>query len=140
MDWDGEGEVEETRPRYRPREQVAHRRLANRATPGLPVDGDPMELRNPVETVGGVVNGVFAGLMAERSPFFDLVCRKWPDLFPGLPARPGRWDGGRLFLHVGTSGKLFALRPKLAQIRRVLETLPGAPKKFSLHLEIRAPR
>ena len=72
--------------------------------------------------------------------FFDAVCAQWKTLFPDLPARPGRYQDGHLFIYVRTSGQLFALRPKLPKIKRALLPLraadPNAPKRFTLHLEI----
>lgn len=120
------------------RERKAQNRLDSNCIPGLPVDGDPRELRTPISAFGGVVQEVLAELTVERSPFFETVRAQWKALFPDLPAAPGRLEGGKLFLYVRTSGRLFALRPKLTQIKRVLAQLPGAPKKFTLHLEIRA--
>lgn len=120
------------------RERKAQNRLDSNRIPGLPVDGDPSELRTPISAFGGVVQEILAELTVERSPFFETVRAQWKSLFPDLPAAPGRFEGGKLFLYVRTSGRLFALRPKLTQIKRVLGQLPGAPKKFTLHLEIRA--
>ena len=76
-------------------------------------------------------------LLVEKSPFFDQVCERWPTLFPDSVAKPGRWQDGRLFLYVRTSGQLFGMRPKLTKIKKALATLPTAPKRFSVHLEIR---
>ena len=55
-----------------------------------------------------------------------------------MPARPGRYRDGRLFLYVGTSGLVFSLRPKLAKIKKRLLALPGAhaARRLSLHLEV----
>ena len=47
---------------------------------------------------------------------------------------------GKLFLYVGSSGILFALRPKLRSIKKLLSGLPTAPKRFTVHLEIKAGR
>ncbi len=123
--------------RYRlARERNARRRLEARATPGLPIDGDAVETRLPVASVGSVMEGIMTALMTEKSPFFDQVCDEWKTLFPDVAATPGRWQGGKLFVYVRSSAQLFALRPRLAKMRRALAALPTAPKRFSVHLEI----
>lgn len=126
--------------RRRLRDRASRKRLAERVTPGLPVDGDPVETRVPAPTVGTLMDGILGDLLAEKSVFFDSVCAQWPTLFPDLPARPGRYQDGHLFLYVRTAGQLFALRPKLPKIKKALLPLrsadPNAPKRFTLHLEI----
>ena len=88
-------------------------------------------------SMGTLMDGLLATLLVEKSPFFDQVCEQWPTLFPDSVAKPGRWQDGRLFLYVRTSGQLFGMRPKLTKIKKALATLPTAPKRFSVHLEIR---
>ena len=86
------------------------------------------------------MDGILGDLLAEKSVFFDSVCAQWDTLFPDIPARPGRYQDGHLFLYVRTAGQLFALRPKLPKIKKELLPLraadPNAPKRFTLHLEI----
>ena len=122
------------------RDGAARRRLAAHATPGLPVDGDVVETRVPVPDMNKVVDGLLEKLLAVKNPFFDQVCDRWKELFPGLPARPGRMQDGKLFIYVGTSGLLFGLRPRLRAIRKALAGLPSAPKRFTVHLEIKGGR
>lgn len=119
------------------RDVAARRRLESRATPGLPVDGDAVETRVPMPSMGKLMEGILASLLVEKSPFFDQVCEKWTELFPDCVAKPGRWQDGRLFLYVRTSGQLFGLRTKLPKIKKTLATLPTAPKRFTVGLEIR---
>ena len=118
------------------RDIAARRRLEARATPGLPIDGDAVETRVPMPNVGSLVDGLLANLLVERSPFFDEVCEKWTELFPESVAKPGRWQDGRLFLYVRTSGQLFGMRSKLSKVKKALVALPTAPKRFSVNLEI----
>ncbi len=122
------------------REGAARRRLDAKVTPGLPVDADVVETRVPVPGMNKVVDDLLEKLLAVKNPFFDQVCDRWKELFPDLPARPGRMQDGKLFLHVGSSGILFALRPKLRSIKKALAGLPTAPKRFTVHLEIKAGR
>lgn len=119
------------------RDAAARHRLASRATPGLPIDGDAVETRTPMPSMGSLMDSLLAGLLVEKSPFFDQVCEQWPTLFPDCVAKPGRWQDGRLFLYVRTSGQLFGLRTKLPKIKKTLATLPTAPKRFTVGLEIR---
>ena len=118
------------------RDVAARRRLESRTTPGLPVDGDTVETRVPMPSMGNLMDGILAKLLVEKSPFFDEVCENWPALFPDCIAKPGRWQDGRLFLYVRTSGQLFGMRTKLPKMKKLLATLPTAPKRFSLNLEI----
>ncbi len=104
--------------------------------PGLPVDGDPPEMRKPCKTIVSAMDSFLEEILKEKNPFYDLVVEKWSELFPDLPMKPGRMDKTKLFLYVKTSGKLFAYRSQLPRIRKVLATLEGAPKRFTLHLEI----
>ncbi len=111
-------------------------KMAGHVIPGLPIDGDPPEMRKPSRTAGSVMDSLLEEILKEENPFYDAVVEKWSELFPDLPMKPGRMDGTKLFLYVRTSGKLFACRPKLQQIKKVLASLEGAPGRFSLHLEI----
>lgn len=77
-----------------------------------------------------------AALSEEKDPFFDTLADSWDALFPGLAARPGRIADGKIVLYVRSAPALFAMRPKLAAVKRRLATLPGAPKRIGLLLEI----
>lgn len=81
---------------------------------------------------------VAAGMIVERNDFFDSLVDRWKTLFPALPARPGRFEDGKIFLYVKNAPTLFLMRPKLPQIKRQLAALPGAPKKIDLRLEAHA--
>ena len=118
------------------RDVAARRRLASRATPGLPIDGDAVETRVPMPGIGKLMDDLLASMLVEKSPFFDQVCEKWMELFPDCVAKPGRWQDGRLFLYVRTSGQLFGMRTKLPKMKRLLAALPTAPKRFSVNPEI----
>lgn len=123
------------------RDGALRRRLADHLVPGLPVDADACELRVPEVRVGLVLGTLVDELTTVKEPFFDTVCERWKEVCPDVPARPGRYRDGRLFLYVGTSGLVFSLRPKLAKIKKLLLALPGAPaaRRLSLHLEVHAP-
>lgn len=118
------------------RDRALRRRFANQVTPGLPIDGDAPQFRVSMPKMGAVVDGLLAELLVEKSAFFDAVVAQWKTLCPDVPARPGRFQDGRLFLYVSSSSTLFTLRSKLPKIRKVLAALPDAPKRFTLHLEI----
>ena len=81
---------------------------------------------------------VCRGLTAQRDPFFDALADRWPALFPNLPARPGRYEDGKIFLYVRSAPASFVVRPKLRAIAARLAKLPGAPAKINLRLEIHA--
>lgn len=76
-------------------------------------------------------------LLVQKNPFFDSLVDRWPELFPKLAARPGRYEDGKIFLYVKSAPANFAIRPRIPAIRRVLAALPGAPAKIDLRLEIR---
>lgn len=118
------------------RDRAARRRFADHLIPGLPVDGDAPEMRVRTPRVGTLLGALVTELTHVHEPFFDTVCDNWPRLFPSFPAKPGRYQDGRLFLYVRTSGQVFSLRAKLQKVKRALMALPGAPKRFSVHLEI----
>lgn len=118
-------------------------RLAHVVTPGLPIDGDAKEVRRPVQRAGDGFDAVLASLdydlyKAENN-FIDVLREQWEGLFPGFPARPGRWANNRLVLYVKSAPQLFALRPKLPAVTRQLRALPNAPKTpFAVILQIHA--
>ena len=121
--------------------EARQRRLSAIASPDLPVDGDPMETRRPVQTVGGMFDAVMESvnrdLYREESRFLDTLRERWDELFPGCPARPGRWQDGKLVLYVTTAGQSFAMRPRLPAMKRKIATLKGAPQgRFILLVEI----
>ena len=124
--------------RRRQRDAAARRRLADRLLPGLPVDADACETRVAVPQVGSLLDGLVAGLVERKEPFFDTVLAHWKEICPDFPGRPGRFQDNRLFLYVRTSGQVFALRTRLPKIRKLVAALPGAPKRFTVHLEVHA--
>jgi len=114
------------------------KRLGERVVPGLPVDADAVEIRTPVTRLDSAIDAMIASMGSQRSPFFDAVCEKWDDLFPGLPARPGRFEDRCLYLFVRSAAINFAVRPRLPAVKRTLQKLEGAPKRLEVRLEIRA--
>ena len=96
------------------------------------------ERRGRHATFGAAIDAAFADLLTQRDPFFDTLVDRWRALFPDLPARPGRYEDGKIFLYVKNAPTNFALRPKLPAIKRALAALPGAPKRLDLRLEIHA--
>lgn len=76
-------------------------------------------------------------LLAVRDPFMEKLADMWSGLFPSLPLRPGRYEDGKIFLYVPNAPLMFAMRPRLKEIKARLAKLPGAPKKIDLRLEIR---
>ena len=96
------------------------------------------EKRRKILTMGDSVDAALKALLTERSTFFDEVCARWNELFPDLPVRPGEWRDGRLVLFVDTAGILFAMRPRLAEIKRELAKIDGAPKRLPVILQIRS--
>jgi len=123
------------------RDRAARRRLADNLVPGLPVDGDPPELRRSAEKMGDSLPGVLEALVSVSSSFFDRVSAEWEELFPGTPARPVRFEESerefKLVLSVPSAGAAFALRAQMSRMRRALKGLEGAPKKkLSLILRI----
>lgn len=95
------------------------------------------EARRRHKTFEGAAKAALDSLLTSRHPFIDALADEWPKLFPKLPARPGRYEDGMIFLYVPNAPLLFSVRPKLGEIRRRLMTLPNAPKKIDLRLEIR---
>ena len=127
--------------RRRAREQ-RQSRLARIVSPDLPIDGDAVEARRPTVAVGGLLDAVMDSVAREiyrdEARFFDRLREQWAELFPGCPARPGRWQEGKLVLYVATAGQSFALRPKLPAMKKRILALDGAPKgRFALLVEIK---
>ena len=122
--------------------QARQARLDKIVSSDLPVDGDAVETRRPTAAVGGLMDAVMESVARElyrdEARFFDRLREQWAELFPGCPARPGRWQDGKLVLYVGTAGQSFALRPKLPAMKKRILALDGAPKgRFALLVEIK---
>ncbi len=96
------------------------------------------EKRGRHKTFVSAINAAFPELVKERNEFFDSLADNWKRLFPDQPARPGRYEDGKIFIYVKNAPTLFLMRPRLATIKRRLATLPGAPKKIDLRLEAHA--
>ena len=88
------------------------------------------------KTVSSAFDAAFKDLVTEKNPFYDSLVDNWKRLFPDLPAKPGRYEDGKIFIYVKNAPLSFAVRPKLKAIAAQLAALPGAPKKIDLHLEI----
>ena len=100
-----------------------------------PVDPDK---RGRHKTVASAFDAAFKDLLTEKNPFFDSLADNWKTLFPSLPARPGRYEDGKIFIYVRNAPTSFVVRPKLRMIAAQLARLPGAPKRIDLRLEIHA--
>jgi hypothetical protein len=88
------------------------------------------------KTLGSALDAAFKDLVRERNDFFDSLPDVWPKLFPDLPARPGRYEDGKIFIYVRNAATSFSVRPKLRAISERLSRLPGAPRRIDLRLEI----
>ncbi len=88
------------------------------------------------KTFQSAIDAAFKDLLIEHHPFFDSLADQWQQLFPNLPMRPGRYEGGVIYLYVKSAPLSFAMRPKLPMIKKTLATLSGAPKNLVLKLEI----
>ena len=97
-----------------------------------PVDPDK---RGRHKTIASAFDAAFKDLTVEKNAFFDSLVDNWRTLFPDLPARPGRYEDGKIFVYVKNAPTAFLVRPKLRAIAAKLATLPGAPKKIDLRLE-----
>ena len=98
-----------------------------------PLDPDK---RGRHKTAASAFDAAFKALSVERSDFYDSLVDNWKALFPGVPARPGRYENGRIYIYVKNAPTSYVVRPKLRAIAAKLAALPGAPKKVDLRLEI----
>ena len=96
------------------------------------------EQRGRHKTAASAFDAAFKALSTERDDFFDSLADGWKTMFPDVPARPGRHEGGRIYLYVRNAPMSYAVRPRLRAIAAKLATLPGAPKKIDLRLEVHA--
>lgn len=84
------------------------------------------------------VDAALKDLLTEKNAFYDSLCDNWKRVFPTLPARPGRYEDGTIYIYVRNASTSFVVRPKLRTIKAKLLELPGAPKRLNLMLEIHA--
>ena len=87
------------------------------------------------KTTASAFDAAFRELTTEQNPFFDSLCDNWKTIFPDLPAKPGRFEDGKIFIYVKNAPTAFLVRPRLKAITAKLATLPGAPKRIDLKLE-----
>ena len=87
------------------------------------------------KTIASAFEAAFRDLTTERNAFFDSLADRWQELFPDLPARPGRYEDGKIFIYVRNAPTAFLVRPRLRAIAAKLAALPGAPKRIDLRLE-----
>ena len=97
-----------------------------------------LDQRGRHKTVASAFDAALKDLLTEKDPFFDSLADVWKTLFPTLPAWPGRYEDGKIFIYVKTAPTSFVVRPQLRKIAAALAKLPGAPKKVDLRLEIHA--
>ena len=88
------------------------------------------------KTVSSAFDAAFKDLTTEKNAFFDSLADNWKALFPALPAKPGRYEDGKVFIYVKNAPTSFVVRPRLKAIAARLAQLPGAPKKIELRLEL----
>ena len=98
---------------------------------------DP-EARGRHNALSSALDSAFAELQIEHNDFFDSLVDRWRELFPKLPAVPGRYEDGMIFIYVRSAAAGFVVRPQLRRIAGVLAKLPDAPKKIDLRMEIHA--
>ena len=102
------------------------------------VDWRPLEpsKRGRHATFSSALDAAFKDLTTERNAFFDSLADEWKRLFPAMPARPGRYEDGKIVLYVKNPPTLYLMRMKLGTIRKRLSELPGAPRSINLKLEV----
>ena len=102
------------------------------------VDWKPLEhdKRGRHRTAASAFEAAYKALSAESNPFYDSLVDNWKALFPDVPARPGRYENGRIYIYVRNAPTSYVVRPKLRAIAAKLASLPGAPRKIDLRLEI----
>jgi hypothetical protein len=88
------------------------------------------------KTLGSALDAAFRELTVERNDFYDSLCDNWMRLFPDLPAKPGRYEDGKIFIYVKNAATSFMVRPRLRAVAGRLSQLPGAPRRIDLRLEI----
>ena len=98
----------------------------------MPIDPDK---RGRHRTAASAFDAAYRDLVTEHHPFFDSLCDNWKRLFPNLPARPGRYEDGKIFIYVRNAPTAFVVRPQLPRLAAALRKLPGAPTKLCLKLE-----
>lgn len=93
-------------------------------------------LRGRHETFNSALEAAFRDLTTEHNDFFNSIADEWKRLFPNMPARPGRYEDGKIVLYVKNPPTLYMMRMKLGVIRKALAALPGAPRVINLRLEV----
>ena len=52
------------------------------------------------KTMSSAFDAAFKDLTTEKNPFFDSLVDNWKTLFPTVPAKPGRYEDGKIFIYV----------------------------------------
>jgi hypothetical protein len=82
------------------------------------------------------LDAALSSLVREDNSFFNVVAERWSEIFPSVAAKPGRYENGYIILYVRSAPVLYTLRPRLKMMERTLSSLPGAPKKICLRIEV----
>ena len=98
-----------------------------------PLDPDK---RGRHKSAASAFDAAFKALSTESNAFYDSLVDNWKALFPDVPARPGRYENGRIYIYVRNAPTSYVVRPKLRAIAARLAALPGAPRRIDLRLEI----
>ena len=98
-----------------------------------------LDQRGRHKTLSSALDAALKDLMTERNEFYSTLVDNFRRLFPDSPARPGRYQDGRIYLYVSDSPTFFLLFPRLKAMAAKLRELPGAPRRIDLRLEIHAP-
>lgn len=121
-----------SRHQLTPRDQEHNRnvkKLFDHIVPGLPIDADPPETRRDAEPFSAIIEKTLKSLKIEASPWLDELSQAWPQLVPPEVAkvsRPGKWDGGILYVYVTSSVQLFELRRQhLKHIEQAVRAFAG---------------
>ena len=116
------------------------RKLFNRAIPGLPIDADPPETRQPAEPFSAIIERTLKSLDIQESPWLDELNRAWPSLVAPEVARvtrPGKWDAGILYVYVTSSMHLFEIRrAHLRRIEQAVRAFAGDSRVHQVRLMV----
>lgn len=120
------------RSQLTPRDEEHNRnvkKLFDHIVPGLPIDADPPETRRDGEPFSAIIEKTLKRLNIQASPWLDELAQAWPSIVPAEVAkvsRPGKWDGGILYIYVTTSLQLFELRRQhLKRIEQAVRAFAG---------------
>lgn len=106
----------------------------------LPADADPPERRREPAMLAQALTRIMRRYRLADTTVMDALLQAWPEVADAkvrARARPGKFDGGILYLYAGSSASVFELRRfKLRQLEENIRRHPALGRIRQVRLQL----